>query len=73
MDVSQQLQMILPPDQSVLLVDQREPFLNEPLLLYLVTACRTESHYHDSSVTYSLSVYVGSWCYGVKRVRIWFQ
>lgn len=37
--VLQQLQMILSPDQGVLLVDQSEPLLDQLLLLHLVTSC----------------------------------
>lgn len=36
---SQQLQLVLPPDESVLLVDQREPLLDQHLLLQPVGTC----------------------------------
>ena len=37
-DLGEKLEVVLPSDQGVLLVDQSEPFLDQLLLLHFVTA-----------------------------------
>lgn len=42
LELLQELEMILPSDQRVLLVNQNEPLLDKPLFLHLVATCTGE-------------------------------
>ncbi len=77
----QQLQMVLSPDQSILLVDQIEPFMNILLFFIFITSCYTDNvEYHvvfqefiwnQLSLFLSMCVsYPSPWAFGVFSPRL---